>query len=63
MSGYLGIDTRTKGLAVYRLLDAIVTFHDRLPAPGDVIRYDIAIDGFVPARRHLAVLLSASTRR
>ncbi|MFI5349531.1 MAG: hypothetical protein ACHQ2Z_08300 [Elusimicrobiota bacterium] len=46
LSGYLGIDTKTKGLAVYRLLDAIVTFHDHLPVPGDVIRYDIAIDGF-----------------
>ncbi|MFI5345001.1 MAG: beta-ketoacyl synthase N-terminal-like domain-containing protein [Elusimicrobiota bacterium] len=46
LSGYLGIDTQTKGLAVYRLLDAIVTFQDHLPRPGDVIRYDIAIDGF-----------------
>ncbi len=46
LSGYLGIDAQTKGLAVYRLLDAIVTFHDHLPVPGDVIRYDIAIDGF-----------------
>lgn len=46
LSGYLGIDTQTKGLAVYRLLDAQVTFHDHLPRPGSVIRYDIAIDGF-----------------
>ena len=46
LSAYLGIDAQTKGLAVYRLLDAIVTFHDHLPVPGDVIRYDIAIDGF-----------------
>ena len=46
LSGYLGIDAQTKGLAVYRLLDAVVTFQDHLPAPGDVIRYDIAIDGF-----------------
>ncbi|NNN05711.1 MAG: type I polyketide synthase, partial [Elusimicrobia bacterium] len=46
LSGYLGIDTQTQGLAVYRLLDAIVTFQDHLPKPGDVIRYDIAIDGF-----------------
>lgn len=46
LSGYLGIDSQTKGLAVYRLLDAIVTFSDHLPRPGDVIRYDIAIDGF-----------------
>ncbi|MDE2490358.1 MAG: type I polyketide synthase, partial [Elusimicrobia bacterium] len=46
LSAYLGIDSQTKGLAVYRLLDAIVTFHDHLPKPGSVIRYDIAIDGF-----------------
>lgn len=46
LSSYLGIDARTKGLAVYRLLDAAVTFHDHLPRPGQVIRYDIAIDGF-----------------
>ncbi|HAZ08303.1 MAG TPA: type I polyketide synthase [Elusimicrobia bacterium] len=46
LCGYLGIDAQTKGRAVYRLLDAIVTFHDHLPVPGDVIRYDITIDGF-----------------
>ncbi len=46
LSGYLGIDSQTKGNAVYRLLDARVTFHDHLPRPGQVIRYDIAIDGF-----------------
>lgn len=46
LSGYLGIDTQTKGKAVYRLLDAIVTFHDHLPRPGQVIKYDISIDGF-----------------
>ena len=46
LSGYLGIDSQTKGLAVYRLLDAIVTFHDHLPRPGQVIKYDITIDGF-----------------
>ncbi|MBI5247738.1 MAG: acyltransferase domain-containing protein [Elusimicrobia bacterium] len=46
LSGYLGIDTQTKGNAVYRLLDAIVTFHDHLPKPGQVIKYDISIDGF-----------------
>ena len=46
LSGYLGIDFRTKGLAVYRLLDAIVTFHRSLPGPGEVIRYDIHIDRF-----------------
>jgi acyl transferase domain-containing protein/3-hydroxymyristoyl/3-hydroxydecanoyl-(acyl carrier protein) dehydratase len=46
LSGYLGIDFRTKGLAVYRLLDAAVTFHRGLPRPGETIRYDIHIDRF-----------------
>ena len=46
LSGYLGIDFQTRGLAVYRLLDAVVTFHRGLPRPGDVIRYDIHIDRF-----------------
>ena len=46
LSAYLGIDFETRGLAVYRLLDAVVVFHDELPRPGEVIRYDIAIDGF-----------------
>jgi PfaB family protein len=46
LSGYLGIDFITKGKAVYRLLDAKVTFHRELPRPGDVIRYDIKIKNF-----------------
>ena len=46
LSGYLGIDFVTKGLAVYRLLDAVVTFHRGLPGPGDVTRYDITISRF-----------------
>lgn len=46
LSGYLGIDFLTKGLAVYRLLDAVVTFHRSLPGPGDTIHYDIHIDHF-----------------
>ena len=46
LSGYLGIDFETKGLAVYRLLDAVVTFHRGLPGPGEMIRYDIHIDRF-----------------
>jgi hypothetical protein len=46
LSGYLGIDHITKGLAVYRLLDARITFHGSLPMPGEVIRYDIHIDQF-----------------
>ncbi len=46
LSGYLGIDFISKGKAVYRLLDAVVTFHRSLPVPGDVIRYDIKIERF-----------------
>jgi len=46
LSGYLGIDFETRGLAVYRLLDAVVTFHAPLPRPGATIRYDIRIDHF-----------------
>ncbi|MGW8312314.1 MAG: beta-ketoacyl synthase N-terminal-like domain-containing protein [Desulfuromonadales bacterium] len=46
LSGYLGIDFISKGKAVYRLLDAVVTFHRGLPVPGDVIRYDIRIEHF-----------------
>lgn len=46
LSGYLGIDFETKGKAVYRLLDAEITFHDQLPGPGTVINYDIHIDHF-----------------
>jgi 3-oxoacyl-(acyl-carrier-protein) synthase/3-hydroxymyristoyl/3-hydroxydecanoyl-(acyl carrier protein) dehydratase len=46
LSGYLGIDFATKGLAVYRLLDATVTFHRSLPKPGSTIRYNIRIERF-----------------
>jgi acyl transferase domain-containing protein/3-hydroxymyristoyl/3-hydroxydecanoyl-(acyl carrier protein) dehydratase len=46
LSGYLGIDFETKGLAVYRLLDATVVFHDHLPQKGEVIVYDIRIMNF-----------------
>src|SRR5262249_45614016 len=42
----LGIDLRTRGRAVYRLLDAGATFHRPLPKPGETIRYDIHIDNF-----------------
>ena len=41
LSGWLGIDRETKGLACYRLLDAVVTFHRELPQPGKVIQYNI----------------------
>ncbi|MCG8379356.1 MAG: type I polyketide synthase, partial [Proteobacteria bacterium] len=46
LSGYLGIDHITKGLAVYRLLDARITFHGPLPTEGQTIHYDIRIDHF-----------------
>jgi 3-hydroxymyristoyl/3-hydroxydecanoyl-(acyl carrier protein) dehydratase len=46
LSGFLGIDFQTHGLACYRLLDAAVTFHRELPKVGDQIRYDIRIDHF-----------------
>jgi 3-hydroxymyristoyl/3-hydroxydecanoyl-(acyl carrier protein) dehydratase len=46
LSGWLGIDLQTRGLASYRLLDAVVTFHDALPGPGNTIHYDIRINGF-----------------
>ncbi len=46
LSGYLGIDFVTKGHAVYRLLDAVVSFHRELPHVGERIEYDIHIDEF-----------------
>lgn len=47
LSGWLGIDFKTRGLAVYRLLDAVVTFHGPLPGVGETIHYDIAIERFL----------------
>ena len=46
LSGFLGIDFKTRGLSCYRLLDATVTFHGPLPKIGDTIRYDIYVDSF-----------------
>ena len=46
LAGFLGIDFETKGRAVYRLLDAVVTFHRELPRVGERIEYDIRIDEF-----------------
>ncbi|MEE4254072.1 MAG: beta-ketoacyl synthase N-terminal-like domain-containing protein [Desulfuromusa sp.] len=46
LSGFLGIDFITKGKAVYRLLDAVVTFHKGLPVVGDTIHYNIKIEEF-----------------
>ncbi|GAB4272898.1 MAG: hypothetical protein Kow0029_12080 [Candidatus Rifleibacteriota bacterium] len=47
LSAWLGIDFKTKGLAKYRLLDAVVTFHGPLPRPGDTITYDIRVNRFI----------------
>jgi 3-hydroxymyristoyl/3-hydroxydecanoyl-(acyl carrier protein) dehydratase len=47
LSGYLGIDLKTRGQRVYRLLDAKIIMHRDLPRPGEVIRYDIRIDRFI----------------
>lgn len=47
LSAWLGIDFKTKGLAKYRLLDAIVAFHRELPRPGECINYDIRVDRFI----------------
>ncbi len=46
LSGYLGIDFISKGKAVYRLLDAVVTFHRGLPIVGETIHYNIEIEEF-----------------
>ena len=46
LSAYLGIDHLTRGLAVYRLLDAKITFHAALPGSDNTIRYRIEIDSF-----------------
>ncbi len=46
LAAYLGVDLKTRGLAVYRLLDAEVTFHGPLPGAGKTIRYDIHIEHF-----------------
>jgi 3-hydroxymyristoyl/3-hydroxydecanoyl-(acyl carrier protein) dehydratase len=46
LSAWLGIDRVTQGNAVYRLLDANITFHDQMPGPGACIRYDIRINRF-----------------
>jgi 3-hydroxymyristoyl/3-hydroxydecanoyl-(acyl carrier protein) dehydratase len=46
LSGFLGIDLQTRGLAVYRLLDAVVSFRRGLPRIGETVVYDIHIDEF-----------------
>ncbi len=47
LCAYLGIDFAVKGSRAYRLLDASVVFHQELPRPGDVIRYEIEIEKFI----------------
>lgn len=44
---YLGIDLRSKGERVYRLLDSTLVFHGPLPREGQTLRYDISINRFV----------------
>jgi 3-oxoacyl-(acyl-carrier-protein) synthase/3-hydroxymyristoyl/3-hydroxydecanoyl-(acyl carrier protein) dehydratase len=46
LSAWLGADFKTQGHAVYRLLDAKVCFHNRLPAVGSTVRYHIRIKRF-----------------
>lgn len=46
LSAYLGADFKTRGQAVYRLLDARVCFHGTLPKIGETIRYTIQIKRF-----------------
>ncbi len=43
LAGWLGIDFQTRGLSVYRLLDATITFENYLPRPGEVMTYDIRV--------------------
>ncbi len=47
LCAYLGIDFKTEGKRVYRLLDATIHLHRGLPRPGETIRYDIHIDKFI----------------
>ena len=47
LCSYLGIDLVVKGKRIYRLLDAVVTFHRGLPKPGDTIRYEINTEKFI----------------
>ena len=47
LSGWLGIDFKTKGIAKYRLLDATISYHGPLPRPGDTLHYDIRVDRFI----------------
>ncbi len=41
---YLGIDLINQGQRSYRLLGCELTYHGRLPRPGETVRYDIHVD-------------------
>ncbi|TYT74409.1 hypothetical protein FIM25_09610 [Desulfobotulus mexicanus] len=47
LCAYMGIDLQVKGTRAYRLLDAVASFHRRLPRPGETVRYEIEIQRFV----------------
>ena len=42
---YLGVDAHNRGERVYRLLGCELTYHGDLPIVGDILRFDIALDG------------------
>ncbi|MCO6011001.1 hypothetical protein NE236_39195 [Actinoallomurus purpureus] len=44
---YLGVDFRARGRRVFRLLGGTAVFHDRLPAGGETMRYEVTITRFV----------------
>ncbi len=46
LAAFLGADFHTRGEAVYRLLDARVSFHRHLPRVGETVRYHIQIKRF-----------------
>ncbi|TWI77493.1 PfaB family protein [Desulfobotulus alkaliphilus] len=47
LCAYMGIDLQVKGTRAYRLLDAVASFHRKLPRPGETVRYEIEIQRFV----------------
>ena len=42
---WLGVDFENKGERVYRLLGCDLTYHGSLPLKGDMVRYDVHVDG------------------
>ena len=54
LAAFLGVDFATRGISYYRLLDAEVTFHRKLPNVGESARYDIRLVRFFKhAHTHL----------